>query len=193
MITFDQVRLESLHSYFQLTSLLKPKAAELCLHITREAVFPSFFGQQEILQPVHFWDPPRLISEKTHEDRSPERSNFSMFIWSVGNEQQCNRFHLVKALLAKWMSLGSHCCHASYGLSDLLFYTSPHPDTIPSIHRWFIWQGSLIIGDISCLESYSWSRACIAMEITFPNPSSARHDRNPNRGINYGLSRYQPT
>ena len=91
------------------------------------------------------------------------------------------------------MSLGSHCCHASYRLSDLLFYTSPHPDTIPSIHRWFIWQGNLIIGDISCLESYSWSRACIAMEITFPNPSSARHDRNPNRGINYGLSRYQPT
>ena len=86
MITFDQVRLESLHSYFQLTSLLKPKAAELCLHITREAAFHSFFGQQEILQPVHFWDPPGLISEKTHEDRSPERSNFSMFIWSVGNE-----------------------------------------------------------------------------------------------------------
>ena len=81
MITFDQVRLESLHSYFQLTSLLKPKAAELCLHISK-----SVFGQQEILQPVHFWDPPRLISEKTHEDRSQERSNFSMFIWSVGNE-----------------------------------------------------------------------------------------------------------
>ena len=46
MITFDQVRLESLHSYFQLTSLLKPKAAELCLHITREAIFPSFIGQR---------------------------------------------------------------------------------------------------------------------------------------------------
>ena len=46
MITFDQVRLESLQSYFQLTSLLKPKAAELCLHITREAIFPSFIGQR---------------------------------------------------------------------------------------------------------------------------------------------------
>ena len=62
MITFDQVRLESLQrtSYFQLTSLLKPKAAELCLHITREAIFPSFIGQRGNLATGAFLGSTRL-------------------------------------------------------------------------------------------------------------------------------------
>ena len=79
------------------------------------------------------------------------------------------------------MDLSLSCCETqdlSWLKAFSFFFLAKQPDHDRDQYRLF---GILLL---------EWSGCAIcSMEITFPNPSTARHDRNPKLGINYGLSR----
>ena len=86
---------------------------------------------------------------------------------------------ILPAHLVKWIWVSLAVKHkTSPGWRPSPFFLAKQPDHDRDQYRLF---GILLL-------EWSWCARC-SMEITFPNPSTARHDRNPKLGINYGLSR----